>query len=208
MQTIKNSIVLIVEDDEEILDLNQRLLEEEGITVIAARSLKEARELLKTAVPDAAVLDIMLPDGSGLDFLGELRETCDAPVLFLTAKATRDDVITGLAAGGNDYITKPYDINEFRLRVIGLLRLVNTVRKRKPLDAAGASLLSAAALLSERELSVALPAARGMSNSDIAKEVYLSESRVKTCLSGIYRKLGIAGGKDKRRLLAKMLKGV
>jgi len=188
-------IVLLLEDNQKILDINRRILEKESIMVLSAKTLAEARERIKIAVPDAAVLDIMLPDGSGLDFLSELREVCNAPALFLTAKAEQADVLAGLSAGGNDYITKPYDIEEFRARVLGFLRLVDSVRsKRKP----AASISS---LLSEKELSVALYAAEGMSNKDIAGKVFLSESRIKTCLSGIYRKLGITEKKDKRNLL-------
>jgi DNA-binding response OmpR family regulator len=192
---VENSIVLIVEDNPKILDLNRRILEKEGCMVVSATTLREARERLEVAAPDIAILDIMLPDGSGLDFLPELREKCDAPVLFLTAKTGRENILAGLAAGGNDYITKPYNIDEFRLRVTGMLRLVNSVRPRK----------TSASLLTERELSVARLAAAGLSNKEIATQVYLSESRVKTCLSGVYRKLKIVDRKDKRCMLAVIL---
>jgi len=195
----EKGIVLLVEDNLKILDLNRRMLEKEGLMVITAKTLGEARERIKIAVPDVAVLDIMLPDGSGLDFLSELREVCDAPALFLTAKIEREDVIAGLTAGGNDYITKPYDIDEFRARVLGFLRLVDSVKTHKKPD------VNIASLLTEKELSVALYAAEGMSNKDIAIKVFLSESRVKTCLSGVYRKLGIAEKKDKRTILAEIL---
>ena len=126
-----------------------------------------------------------------------MREKCGAPVLFLTAKAEREDILTGLAAGGNDYITKPYNIDEFKLRVIGLLRLVNTIRAQKTSD-------EPALLLSQRELDIVQFAANGFSNKDIAKKVFLSESRVKTSLSGIYKKLGILDGRDKRKILGEM----
>jgi len=195
----EEGIVLLVEDNPKILDINRRMLEKEGIMVLTAKTLEEARERIKIAVPDVAVLDIMLPDGSGLDFLSELRKVCSSPALFLTAKAERADVIAGLTAGGNDYITKPYDIDEFRARVLGFLRLVDSVKTRKKPD------MSISSLLSEKELSVALYAAEGMSNKEIADKVYLSESRVKTCLSGVYRKLGIAEKKDKRTLLTEIL---
>ena len=195
----EKGIVLLLEDNLKILDLNRRMLEKEGLMVLVAGTIEQARERMKIAVPDVAVLDIMLPDGSGLDFAQELRGTCDAPVLFLTAKAERADVLAGLALGGNDYITKPYDIDEFRARVLGFIRLVDSVKTRKVFSARMSSLLS------ERELSIALSAAEGMTNKDIAGKVYLSESRVKTCLSGVYRKLGIAGRKEKRALLAELL---
>jgi len=196
----EKGIVLLLEDNKKILDLNRRMLEKEGIVVLAAKTLAEARERIKIAVPDVAVLDIMLPDGSGLDFLSELRRHCNAPALFLTAKAERDDVLEGLTAGGNDYITKPYDIDEFRARVMGFLRLVESIRaKRKFAE-------SISPLLSEKELSIALYASEGISNKDIALRVFLSESRIKTCLCGIYRKLSITAQKDKRGMLAEILR--
>jgi len=196
---VEKGVVLILEDNEKIMDINRRMLEKEGLVVLTAQTIEQARDRIKIAVPDVAVLDIMLPDGSGLDFLDELREVCDAPVLFLTAKAKHADVLAGLSAGGNDYITKPYDIDEFRMRVKSFLRLSGGTRAHR-------GLLPAASLLTEKELVVAMLAARGMLNKEIADEVNLSESRVKTCLSGIYRKLGIAEKENKRELLAGLLK--
>lgn len=196
---VERGIVLLLEDNPKILDINRRLLEKEGLMVLTAKTVEEARERIKIAIPDAAVLDIMLPDGCGLDFLAELQEVCDAPALFLTAKTEREDVLAGLTAGGNDYISKPYDIDEFRARVMGFIRLVDSVKSRRR------SSVNISSLLSEKELSVALYAAEGLSNKDIADKVYLSESRVKTCLSSVYRKLGITDKKDKRNTLADIL---
>jgi len=196
----EKGIVLLVEDNPKILDINRRILEKDGFIVLTAKSIEEARERIKIAAPDVAVLDIMLPDGSGLDFLRELRAVCNAPVLFLTAKAERTDVLAGLNAGGNDYITKPYDIDEFRARIISFMRLVETGNTRIASDENKSSMLT------DKELNIALYAAKGMSNKDIACNVYLSESRVKTCLSGIYRKLGITEEKDKRYILRKVLR--
>jgi len=194
-----NGVVLLLEDNAKILDINRRILEKDGIVVLTAESIEQARERIKITVPDVAVLDIMLPDGSGLDFLDELREVCDAPVLFLTAKAKKADVLAGLKAGGNDYITKPYDIDEFRMRVINFLRLSDSSKTRHiPLPTAS--------ILTGKEFIVAMLASRGMLNKEIADEVCLSESRVKSCLSGIYRKLGITENDDKRKILIEKLK--
>jgi len=194
----EKGIVLLLEDNAKILDINRRMLEKDGLMVLTAETIAQARERIKIAIPDVAVLDIMLPDGSGLDFLDELREVCDAPVLFLTAKAKRADVLAGLAAGGNDYITKPYDIDEFRMRVTNFLRLTGAAKPRK-------NSLSAASILTDKELVIAMLAARGMTNKEIADEINLSESRIKTCLSVIYRKLNIAEKDNKREMIAKVL---
>jgi len=197
-------IVLLLEDNADILKLNRKMLEKEGVVVLAAETVAEARERLKIAVPDVAVLDVVLPDGSGVDFLAELRQVCDAPALFLTAKTERADILAGFTAGGNDYITKPYDIDEFRMRVANFLRLVG-VQKTRPGYIAPQS--ANAALLSEKELVIAQFAVRGVSNKDIAEKVGLSESRVKTSLSAIYGKLGISGKDGKRAKLARILSG-
>jgi DNA-binding response OmpR family regulator len=130
--------VLLVEDDVHILDSNRRILERRGLTVMTAETLRQARECLKTAAPDVIVLDIMLPDGDGLEFLPELRQSCSAPVLFLTAKDSPDERMAGLCAGGNGYITKPYDINEFRQRVLNFLTLQQNNKKSGAITAAGA----------------------------------------------------------------------
>jgi len=195
----ENGIVLLVEDNLKILDINRRMLEKDGFFVLTAKTLDEARARIKIVAPDVAVIDITLPDGNGIDFLQELREVSNAPALFLTAKAERSDIIAGLTAGGNDYITKPYDIDEFRARIINFMRLVKTKNKQTTSDENKSSLLTGT------ELSIALFAAEGMSNKDIAGKVYLSESRVKTSLSTIYRKLGITEEKDKRHLLNRAL---
>lgn len=118
-----NGIVLLVEDDKEILRINRRILEKEGFTVLCAESLCEARQKLAGQSPDVLVLDIMLPDGSGLDFCREVQGFTVSPVLFLTALDENHEIVEGLAAGGSDYITKPYDMEQFVARVKSHLRL-------------------------------------------------------------------------------------
>ena len=117
------AVVLLVEDNPDILEANRQVFAHDGYTVLTAATLAEARTRLLRAQPDVIVLDIMLPDGDGLSFLPELRESCGAPVLFLTAKDRQEERLKGLRAGGNDYITKPYDIDELRIRVKNFLSL-------------------------------------------------------------------------------------
>jgi len=119
----EKGIILLVEDNLKILEANRRIFEDDGHTVLTADTLQKAWNHLKTIEPDVIVLDVVLPDGNGFDFIMELRESCDATVLFLTAKDERTDKLRGFRAGGNDYITKPYDIDELRERVINFLRL-------------------------------------------------------------------------------------
>ena len=120
--TEQTGVILLVEDNVKILDVNSWILEDAGHKVLLAETLGEARDVLSKEKPDVVVLDIMLPDGDGLEFLPELRSICKVPVLFLTSKDERKEIIEGLRAGGNDYITKPYDINEFCARVESALK--------------------------------------------------------------------------------------
>ena len=114
--------VLLVEDNLDIQKANRRMLELNGFQVYTALSVAQARECLAYTEPDALVLDVMLPDGSGIAFCQELRTHSDIPVLFLTAMDDRDDIVKGLRAGGDDYITKPYDFEELLARLEAILR--------------------------------------------------------------------------------------
>jgi DNA-binding response OmpR family regulator len=110
-------VILLVEDNKKILEANRWILQERGHTVLCAETLEQARAVLSKEIPDVAVLDIMLPDGDGITFLPELRKICNIPVLFLTSLTEQEEIISGLRAGSNDYITKPYKIDEFCARV-------------------------------------------------------------------------------------------
>ncbi|MDR0433497.1 MAG: response regulator transcription factor [Gracilibacteraceae bacterium] len=116
--------ILLIEDNERILSGNKWMFEQQGFETATALTLAEARLLLHEREPDVIVLDIMLPDGSGLDFMRELRESENAgiPILLLTGLTTKEDVVRGLTAGGDDYLTKPYDFSELLARAAALLR--------------------------------------------------------------------------------------
>lgn len=124
----ESGVILLVEDDKNILRTNRRILEREGFTVLCAETLAGARKQFAAARPDVLVLDIMLPDGSGLDFCEEIRGGLTAPVLFLTALDEEDSVIQGLTAGGSDYITKPYKVEELTARIKAQLLLARRNR--------------------------------------------------------------------------------
>ena len=117
-----NGLILLVEDNEQILRGNRRMLKWSGYETIVARNLGEARERMKESAPDAIVLDIMLPDGSGLDFMRELRLHSNIPILLLTGLKTPEDNVRGLREGGDDYLIKPYDFEELLARIEALLR--------------------------------------------------------------------------------------
>ncbi len=115
--------VLVVDDETPLADLLSMALRYEGWQVRTETDGASALRAARESRPDAVVLDVMLPDMDGLEVLARLRrETPDVPVLFLTAKDAVEDRIAGLTAGGDDYVTKPFSLEEVVARLRGLLR--------------------------------------------------------------------------------------
>ena len=123
--------VLLVEDNRELNDNNSRALKMMGYDVHPALTLKAAREYLAGHDPDIILLDVMLPDGDGMDFCGEIRGSTRAHILFLTAKTEQADTLRGLNSGGDDYITKPFHPKELLARVEAVMRRRNMTDKLK-----------------------------------------------------------------------------
>ncbi len=114
--------VLVVDDEPSLSELLQMALRYEGWEIRTAASGSEALRIAKDFRPDAVVLDIMLPDMDGLTVLHRLRADADTPVLFLTAKDAVADRVAGLTAGGDDYVTKPFSLEEVVARLRSLVR--------------------------------------------------------------------------------------
>ena len=119
-----NPIRILVVDDEAVLaEMVSMALRYEGWDIGTAADGASAVAAARELRPDAVVLDVMLPDMSGLEVLAKLREqTPGLPVLLLTAKDAVEDRIAGLTAGGDDYVTKPFSLEEVVLRLRSLLR--------------------------------------------------------------------------------------
>ncbi len=115
--------VLVVDDEAVLAEMVSMALRYEGWNISTAGDGSTAIAVARAQRPDVVVLDIMLPDMSGLDVLHKLREeNPQLPVLLLTAKDAVEDRIAGLTAGGEDYVTKPFSIEEVVLRLRALLR--------------------------------------------------------------------------------------
>ncbi|MFJ3404840.1 response regulator transcription factor [Promicromonospora sp. NPDC090134] len=115
--------VLVVDDEPNLAELLTSALRLEGMDVTAVLDGASALRAVRESVPDIVVLDIMLPDMDGLTVLGRLREHGErVPVLFLTARDAVEDRVKGLTAGGDDYVTKPFSLEEVVARLRGLLR--------------------------------------------------------------------------------------
>ncbi len=116
------STILLVEDNEHIMRINSAVLRHYGHEVLKAYTAAECRKILTWQQVDLVVLDVMLPDGNGLELCRELKSSCNVPVLFLSALGDSKDVVEGLRAGGDDYLAKPYDLEELEARIEARLR--------------------------------------------------------------------------------------
>ncbi len=120
--------VVVVDDEPTLSDLLGMALRYEGWDVKTAAEGRTAIQLIREFQPDVVVLDVMLPDIDGLQVLKRLRDdNQDTPILFLTAKDALDDRIAGLTAGGDDYVTKPFSLEELVARLRGLIRRSSVV---------------------------------------------------------------------------------
>jgi two-component system, OmpR family, response regulator len=123
--------ILAVDDEPSLTELLSMAMRYEGWQVATAASGSEAVRVARETRPDAIVLDIMLPDFDGLEVMRRIRtELPDVPVIFLTAKDAVNDRISGLTAGGDDYVTKPFSLEEVIARLRGLLRRSGAAQSR------------------------------------------------------------------------------
>lgn len=117
--------VLIADDDELIRDMLRQHFYRMGYNVLTTQNGNETMERLQTDKPDIAIVDIMMPGMDGLAVLKQTKAnsaTADIPVIMLSAKSQQENILIGLESGANDYITKPFDIDEVSARVSGILR--------------------------------------------------------------------------------------
>ncbi len=131
--------VLVVDDEVNIAELLSMALRYEGWEISVAHTGRAAVATAKDLRPDAIVLDMMLPDFDGLEVLRRVRQhQRDVPVLFLTARDSVEDRVAGLTAGGDDYVTKPFSLEEVVARLRGQLRRAGaTARRESPVLTVG-----------------------------------------------------------------------
>ena len=121
--------ILLVEDDEALQILIEKLLKNNGYLVSKAINIEEAKKLIEFFQFDLIILDVMLPDSSGLDFYkNTIRNRVNSPVIFLSALSDVDNRVTGLELGADDYIGKPFDTREL------LLKIKKNILKKQSID--------------------------------------------------------------------------
>lgn len=132
--------ILIVEDDLTVLNFEQKELEHEGYTTITAVDGRQGLELFESENPDLIILDIMLPELNGIEVLRRIRKSSQVPVILVTAKGEVYDKVNGLMTGADDYISKPFAIEELFARICAVLRRTgsnsskNTVLKNRDIE--------------------------------------------------------------------------
>lgn len=118
--------LLVIDDDDRIRDLLKRYLTRQGFRVSSAENALAARGLMTSLAFDCLILDIMMPGEDGVELTTSLRTHSDVPIILLTAKGEASDRISGLKAGADDYLPKPFEPEELVLRIESILRRMDT----------------------------------------------------------------------------------
>jgi len=174
--------ILLIEDNGKLLNVNKEFFESEGYAVHTAETLAEGLSVLQKNPVDLIVLDIMLPDGSGIEFCAEIRKQYDVPILYLTCLSEDAALVDALKAGGDEYMTKPYNLDALLARVAALLRRVRMSSSAPAVFTVGSLTVDpqkramyldgADMLLKPKEFDLLLVLARAMGQRFTAEELY------------------------------------
>lgn len=121
--------VLLVDDEKRMLDLLALYLRPHNYSCRKAVSAKEALSFLKDEIFDIVLIDIMMPEMNGWELCQEIRKNSDIPIIMVTAREQKEDIIKGLKLGADDYVTKPFDENELLARMEALLRRTEPLKR-------------------------------------------------------------------------------
>ena len=123
--------ILVIDDDDRLRELLKAFLKKNKFKVSTSANAKNAKKLIKEFAFDLIILDVMMPDETGLELLQNLGNEFNTPVLLLTALDQTNDRINGLKSGADDYLTKPFDPEELLLRINNILKRTNFLHKQK-----------------------------------------------------------------------------
>jgi len=200
--------LLMAEDDLKLSDMYRQMLQLKGCAVTTASDLQSAREAVRKLQPDVIVLDIRLGDENGLDLCREIRAESDVPIIFLTALDDDEDVVTGLEAGGDDYLAKPVNVKVLLAHIEALMRRAEKIRrfaagKTGFIEIDEEKFAHLAVELSDQEKKVALLIALGASNQKIAEDLNYTDGYVRNLTTRIYAKTGTANRNELKKMLLK-----
>lgn len=133
MVHLNKAKVMIVEDDDDVRDIISMYLRKEGSSVVMAENGQQGLDLFYSQSPDLVVLDVMLPDMTGMDVCRKLRESSSTPILFVSYRKDAEYILNGLEIGGDDYVTKPFNPNILITRIKVLLRRVEQSERKRHL---------------------------------------------------------------------------
>ncbi len=122
--------ILLVEDNPDVQNFNREMLTEEGFRVETALTLTQAEQIMQEITPDLIVLDIGMPDGNGLNFLQNLRQSLSIPVLILSGFSNEEYIVKGFDIGCDDYLAKPYSFKVLLVRINHLLKMGNKINQK------------------------------------------------------------------------------
>ena len=141
MMPAKNTTLVVADDDPQLLRLMARNLQLEGFDVLAASDGQQALELIENHAPDLVLLDVMMPKMDGFTVCSRVREFSAVPIIIVTARGQDQDKVRGLDLGADDYLTKPFSVEELLARVRAVLRRseFTTMEQRQGLQATTAT---------------------------------------------------------------------
>ncbi len=175
--------ILVIDDEPDIRSLVEMYLIANHYGVLAADCGQAGLAIIERQAPDLVVLDIMLPDMDGLEVCRRIRERCEVPILFLSCLQDSEKIVTGLAVGGDDYLTKPFDPNVLVARIQAILRRSRAL----PGPASGPE--GVGGVLTGQEITILQWVERGFTNKEIAERLGLKEGTVKVYNHVIFQKL-------------------
>ncbi len=129
LETPAKPLVLVIEDDESIREIVSRVLESEGYATRVAPNGLKGLEQFYLSLPDLIILDLKMPEMDGWETLERIRQVSGCPIIILTVFGSSDDIIKGLEMGADDYLVKPFGIQELLARVGAVIRRANLVRQ-------------------------------------------------------------------------------
>ncbi|MFZ3150296.1 MAG: response regulator transcription factor [Anaerolineaceae bacterium] len=124
--------ILVVDDTRNVLAMLKEYLQNQGFEVLLAYDGREALEVLHDQKPDLILLDVMMPNMDGFQFLSKLRSESDLPVIMITARQQEADIIRGFELGADDYITKPFKLRELLMRIRAVMRRAGPTENDSP----------------------------------------------------------------------------